>query len=182
MQMEMFEAEYQVNLQDFRRASYYGLFLRYRKPLLLMFLVVAGGLVYGIAGALGAGEINYLVLFLAGAYLIWGLVLFAGQEKEIKKYIESGAGLLKCTYHLIIDRKRMRISIPEREISANYSLSKLAGAFELSSLFLIYVSPQETYIVPVREMTDQQRTTLRTLLRKELGQRFSSRFEKAGQR
>lgn len=175
--MREIEIDYTVTLTDFRRASYYGLFLRYKKPLLIMFLAVFGGILYAVAGFSGAGAVNYLVLFIAAAYLVWGLVIFSGAEKNIRKYLRSPDNLIGCEYHLIFDRNRIRITVPEREISENYAVSKLACVFELSSMFLVYPNVQETYIIPVRAMSNEQRTEMRNCFRSVLKDRFGSRFD-----
>lgn len=175
--MQEIEIDYTVTLTDFRRASYYGLFLRYKKPLLIMFIVVFGGILYAIAGLSGAGTINYLVLFIAAAYLIWGIVIFSGEEKNIRKYLRSPDHLLGCRYHLIFDKNRIRITVPERGISANYAVSKLACVFEISSMFLVYPTTQETYIIPLRAMSSEQRNEMRSTFRTVLKDRFGSRFD-----
>ena len=38
--MEKIQVEYKVTVSDFRKASYYGLFLRHRRPLQIMFAVL----------------------------------------------------------------------------------------------------------------------------------------------
>lgn len=175
--MQEIEIDYHVTLTDFRRASYYGLFLRYKKPLLIMFIAVIGGAVYAVAGLSGGRKINYLVLFIAAAYLLWGLVLFSGAEKNIRKYLRSPGNLIGSRYHLIFDRNRIRLTVPEQGISVNYALSKLACVFELSSMFLVYPNTQETYIIPISAMSDEQRSTMRNCFSNVLKERFISRFD-----
>ena len=171
-----FEIEYQVTLGDFRKASYYGLFLRHRRPLLVLFIVLIGAFLYCLAGLLGMGRINIFVPLLAGAYLVWGLLLFAGTEKAIRACLRQENTLVGCTYRVLFEKKQVRIRVPERSIDVFLPLSKLACAFEMSAAFLLYPNPQETYIVPVRALTDEQRLALRAHFRKTLGKRFGSRF------
>ena len=114
--MEKIKAEYQITVRDFREATYYGLFLRHRKALRIMCVVVIVGVLYGIAGALGVGTINPLVLFLAAAYLIWGLILFAGAEKGIRAYLRTEDSLIGCTYRMELETHRIRLEVPERDI------------------------------------------------------------------
>ena len=72
---------YTVTVSDFRRASYFGLFLRHRRPLQILFVVTAGCILYAAGGLLGFGTVNPLVFFLGGAYLIWGLFLHTIMDK-----------------------------------------------------------------------------------------------------
>lgn len=178
--MQTIDLSYTITVPDFRKATYYGLFLRHRRALRIMFLVLGVSIVYGIAGAMGAGTVNYLVFFLAGAYLIWGLLLFAGAEKGIKHYLAQSGRMLGCRYEVTINDHHIRFRIPEQKSDASVALKKLACAYEISSLFLLYINMQEVYLLPKRALTDEQCSTLRALLRGALGERFASRFEKNG--
>lgn len=178
--MERIKAEYHITVSDFRKASYYGLFLRYRRPLQIMLVVLAGAVVYGVGGYLGLGSVNYLVFFLAGAYLIWGLLLFAGLERRILRYVKSPDSFLSNTYVATIDSHRIAFEIPERKGEFSTQIGKLTCVFELSQMFLIYVNTQETYILPHRALTEAQRQALRKNFRERLGDNFGSRFDRAG--
>ncbi len=171
-----FETEYTVTTEDFRKASYYGLFLRHRKPLLIMFLAVSGAGIYCLAGALGLGEINIFVPLLAAAYFVWGLLLFAGAEKGIRNYFRREDNLIGCRYRASFEKYRVVFDVEERNIHAVCPFSKLACAYEMSSLFMIYVTTQEVYLVPVRALSPEQRLSLRSSLRSVLKDRFGSRF------
>ena len=87
--MKKIEASFQPELTDFRRASYYGLFLRHRRALQILFLVLGAAVPDYIGARVDLGTPNPLVFFLAAAYLVWGLLLFAGAEKEIRRYIKA---------------------------------------------------------------------------------------------
>ena len=171
-----FEINYRVSLSDFRKATYYGLVLRHRRPLLIMLVVLAGSLLYYIGAALGLGQANYLVFFLAAAYLIWGIFLFAGAERQIRGYLKSPDCLLSCDYTAVFEEHRLRIRIPQRKIDNSYPLNKLACAFELNDLLLLFISAQDVYIVPKRELSSEQLSPVRENLRSKLNTRFSSRF------
>ena len=68
--MQTIHVNYSITVSDFRKATYYGLFLRHRRALQIMFLVLGVSILYAIGGALALGTVNYLVFFLALAYLI----------------------------------------------------------------------------------------------------------------
>ena len=174
--MEKICVEYQVTVSDFRRATYYGLFLRHRRALRIMFAVLIVAVVYAIAGAAGVGTINPLVLFLAMAYLIWGIMLFAGAEKGIRSYLRTKDSLVGCTYRAELESHRIRLEVPERNIHFATPVNKLACVFEMSSLFLVYTTLQDVYILPTRCFHEQQRQALRTNFREKLGDNFGSRF------
>ena len=178
--MERIKAEYHITISDFRRASYYGLFLQHRRPLRIMLVVLAVAVLYGLGGSLGLGAVNYLVFFLAGAYLIWGLLLFGGLERRILRYVKSPESFLDCTYTAVIDSHRIAFEIPERGAQFSTQINKLTCVFELSQMFLIYVSTQDTYILPHRALTEDQRQALRRTFRERLGEHFASRFDRAG--
>lgn len=174
--MERIQLVYTVTVSDFRKASYYGLFLRQRRPLQIMFIVLAAAVLYGTGSALGLGEANPLVFFLAAAYFAWGLLLFAGTERSIRQYLHTPENFLGCTYKAVLESHRVQFEIPERNIRASKAIGDLTCVFELSQLFLIYISPQDLYILPCRALTDAQRTALRENFRQRLGDRFAGRF------
>ena len=171
-----FQTEYQITLSDYRKVSYYGLFLRYRRPLQILFAVLIGAGLYCLGALLGLGQINIFVPLLAGAYLVWGLLLFAGAEKAIRTYLRQDDCLIGCTYSVLSDKKQIRLQVPERKIDVFLPIAKLAFVFETSFAFLLYTSAQDVYILPVRALSDAQRKLIRENLRKALPQRFSTRF------
>lgn len=175
--MEKINVEYKITVSDFRQATYYGLFLRHRTALRIMFVVLAVAVLYAIAGSLGFGTINPLVLFLGAGYLIWGLFLFAGAEKGIRTYLRSEHSMIGQTYRMELDSHRIRVEIPERSIEFSVSVNKLTCVFEFSALFLIYTTMQDVYLLPVRCLTLEQRTALRSNFRQRLGDNFGSRFK-----
>lgn len=175
--MENFAAEYQVTLSDFRKATYFGMFLRNRKALRIMFAVLIVGILYAIGGAVGFGKINPLVLFLAMGYLLWGIWLFSGVEKGIRAYLKSENSMIGCTYRAEFTAQTLSMSVPERNISFSTPIKKLTCAFEFSSMFLLYTSVQDVYILPSRVLTEEQKKSLRNNLRAKLGDNFGSRFK-----
>lgn len=175
--MDNISVEYQVTLADFRKATYYGMFLRNRKALRIMFAVLFVGVLYMLGSFIGLGEINPLVLFLALGYFIWGIWLFSGVEKGIRTYLKSENSMIGCTYRAELTAKTLSIAVPERDIRVSLPIKKLACAFEMSSMFLLYTSMQDVYILPNRVLSDEQRAALRGNLRSKLGDNFGTRFK-----
>lgn len=174
--MEKIDVSYQITIPDFRQATYFGLFQRHRRTLQIMFIVLAVSVLYVLGGYAGLGQINYLVPFLGAAYLVWGLLLFAGAEAGIRRYLHSGDSLIGCAYHAVLGPHRVCFEIPERGVRFDCPVGKLACVFELSGMFLIYISLQEVYLLPHRCLTEAQRAALRANFREHLGENFSSRF------
>ena len=180
--MKRIETEFRPVLKEFRMASYYGLFLRHRRALQILFVVLGAAALYYLGALLKLGTANPLVFFLAAAYLIWGLLLFAGAEKEIRRYIRSPESLLGCSYKMLIEGHRLRVEIPERKIRESFNLHNLACAFELASMFLFYTTPQNVYLLPKRALEAEETEALRAELEASLGERFSSRFLRRGKK
>lgn len=175
--MDKISAEYQVTVSDFRRATYFGLFQCHRTPLRIMFVVLAVAILYVLGASIGLGTINPLVLFIAVGYLIWGILLFAGAERGIRTYLKRKDSLIGCTYEAELDSHRIRLEVPERDIHVSTQVNQLTCVFELSSMFLIYTSLQDVYILPHRCMRQEQRLALRRNFRARLGANFGSRFK-----
>ena len=151
--MQTIHVNYSITVSDFRKATYYGLFLRHRRALQIMFLVLGVSILYAIGGALGLGTVNYLVFFLA-----------LGAEKGIRQYLASPHNTLGCDYDVTIDAHRIRICIPSRKGDSSFLITKLACVYELSSMYLLYVNTQEVYLLPKRALTAEQVSELRALL------------------
>ena len=164
------------------RDELYGLFLRHRRALQILFLVLGAAVLYYIGARVNLGTPNPLVFFLAAAYLIWGLLLFAGAEKEIRRYIRSPESLIGCEYKILLEDHRIRIEIPEKKIRESFNLHSLHCCFELASMFMIYTTPQNVYLLPKRALEQDEIEALRQELTASLGERFSSRFVKKGKR
>ena len=176
--MKKIDAQFQLTVGEYRMACYYGLFLRHRRPLQILCIVLAAALLYWLGSVAALGTPNPLVFFLAAAYLIWGLLLFAGAEKDIRRYLRSPDCLLGCSYRVIVESHRLRVEVPERQIRSACNLHNLACCFELAGLFLFYTTPQEVYLLPKRALRSEEVTTLRRELQSCLLERFFSRFGK----
>lgn len=175
--MNKISVEYQVTVSDFRRATYYGLVNQHRTPLRILFAVLVVAVGYVLLGSLlNLDGFNPLVLFLAAAYLVWGILLFAGAERGIRQYIRRPDSLVGCTYRMELESHRVAVEVPERKIQFSVPVNQLACVFELSNMFLIYHTVQDTFILPRRCLTDEERAALRSNFRKKLGDRFASRF------
>lgn len=175
--MNLIDVQYRVGLSEFRKATYYGLFLRYRRPFLIMSIALAITLGYGMLHLLGLGEANYIVYFIGAAHLIWGLILFAGTEKNIRQYLKSPDHFLNVDFGMTIDDKQVCVRVPSRKVDVRYRMDQLYLVFELSALFLIYTSPAEVYILPVSALDQEKRNALRQHLRAKLKDKFRTRFQ-----
>ena len=177
MTMEKINLDYQVTVSDFRRAMYYGTFIRHRKALRIAFAVLLVGIAYFIGGALGLGEINPWVLFLAAGYLIWALVFIGGIERGVREYLKTEGCMVGKTFHIELDDKTVRSEVPDKGFAFYSPLKQLTCVFEISSLYMLYTSVQDVYLLPARLFTVEQRKALREVLRKRLGNNFSTRFK-----
>lgn len=174
--MKKIAVAFQLLVGEYRMASYYGLFLRQRRALRIMFGVLLVAAAYTIGTYAGLGTPNPLVFFLAATYLIWGLLLFAGTEKSIRSYIRRPDSLIGCDYKVFVEDHRLRVEIPARKIREHCNLHNLTCAFELSALFLFYTTPENVYLLPKRALTEEETEALRAELEACLKERFSSRF------
>ena len=176
--MERIETEFVLILRDFRQASYYGMFVRSRKAFQIMLCVLVGIAVYVISSMLGFGEMNPVVAFIGVAYLIWLLLLFGRLERQRHAHMKSPESLIGQTYRFKITEKLFEVEMPQKKANFVTPVTKLVCAFELSSLFMLYTIAKQTYLLPNRALTAEQRVWLRGLLRRKLKENFSTRFEK----
>lgn len=169
--MNKIEVVYPLTVSDYRRASYYGLALRQHKSLRL-FILLAGFALVALMSALLYGQWETSAAALCAIVLIWLLTLFAGAERDIRRYVKSENTMIGCEYRMTLESHRIEIRVPERKVNYSVKMNDLAAVFEMNGLFLIYISTQEAYILPFRVLTVQQRLELKEVFSKHLGERF----------
>lgn len=172
------ETTFQLILSDYRKAAYYGLVQRNRKAMRIAAFVMLAVLSYTIFMLISGGELLYILIYIAGAYLIWGLFLFAKQEREIRSYLQNKDNVLGKDFEMRFDGKSMRVRLQEKGVDNTFEVRKLAIVFELSELFIIYATQKDAYLLPKRALEEEQVKQLRTMFTTQLGDRFESRFLK----
>ncbi|MDO4494082.1 MAG: YcxB family protein [Clostridia bacterium] len=172
------EHKYTVTVSDLRKTAYFGLVRESNKAFLAMFVILAFALVYGIAVYSGLTQANMLIFFIAGAYLIWGLIKFAGAEKRVRLNLKAEGNTIGMETKLTVSKDDMRFEIGGHKIDNRYVIKNLAAVFELAALYMVYLDGEHMFIVPKRGLDDGQKDALRGLLRARLGNRFWTRFEK----
>lgn len=174
--MQQIQVEYQLTVADYRFASYHGLVQRRKMALRIMVIVIAMGIIAFVLRDFLPAKLGSFLPFLAAAYLIWGILLFAGVERGVHRYMKTPGCLIGCRYRATIDAKTVRFEIPEKKVDSSLSIDDLACVFELSTLFLFYISADNVFLLTKRSLSDAQVSSLRSLLQSRLKDRFVSRF------
>lgn len=172
--MDTQEIRYRVNKKVFRQASLYAMFLRSRNTFRAGVVVVLAVAFYTVLAVQGTFPLSYLPIYIAAAYLIWMLLLLGREEQRVLRYLKSDESLLWTEYILRFDGGKLSIDVPEKKLHNTLPIVKLASAIEISSVFMLYLSAEQLYLVPTAAMTEEQRTALRELLSSRLGDRFYS--------
>ena len=81
--------------------------------------------------------------------------------------------MIGCEYHVTLESHRIQIRVPERNVNYSVKINDLAAVFELSGLFMIYISTRDAYILPFRVLTKEQQEELKEVFRRHLGERFT---------
>ncbi len=174
--MEKISKEFRITLGDFRQASYYALAVRNR----VAFRIAAGALCFGVCylviSAIGITVLHPVILFVAAAYLVWVLIMLAQEELHIRSYVRSKDCLIGLQSQFFMEGNRIRIRIPEKNITADLTVNRLVCAIELSRIFLLYSTPENVYLVPKRVLSEAELRSIRSTLRKQLPGRFTSRY------
>nr|MBQ6241177.1 YcxB family protein [Lachnospiraceae bacterium] len=171
-------AEFKLNLRDYRTAAYYGMAQRNRTGLRLMLVVLGAFIIYVITTMILNVQLIPVAFFVVGGYAVWLIILCAGTETRIRRYIKDPETLLGKDTVITIDRAHVEVEIPEKEIRSKVAVKDLAFVFELTDLYMLYINNQETYIMPKRAVTEKEILLLRDLFQKTLSGRFFSRFLK----
>ena len=176
--MGTLELNFNVTVKDFREATYYSLFMQKRNFFRVAVVVIAACFIYVVLAVNKVLTMEPIFFFLAGAYLIWMLFLLAGAEKTIRAYVKSPDNLLGAEYTARFGQRLVSFEIPARKFKVSGNIADLPGAFELTNVFLICATAEQTFIIPTRCMSKGEIQQLRALLAEGLGQRFYSMFGK----
>lgn len=172
MFMNKIEVSYPLTVNDYRRASYYGLAIRQYKSLRFLILLVGFAVTASIGTAMW-GDGAKLAAALWAILVIWLLTIFAGAERDIRRYVKHPDTMIGCEYHMTLESHRIQIRVPDRKVNYPVKVNDLAAVFEMNGLFLIYISTQDAYILPFRVLTKEQQEELKETFRRHLGERFT---------
>ena len=170
--MNKIEVSYPLTVNDYRRASYYGLAIRQYKSLRFLILLVGFAVTASIGTAMW-GDGAKLAAALWAILVIWLLTIFAGAERDIRRYVKHPDTMIGCEYQMTLESHRIQIKVPARKVNYSVKINDLAAVFELSGLFMIYISSQDAYLLPFRVLTKEQQETLKDVFRRHLGDRFN---------
>ena len=166
-------AEYRITLSDYRKAVYCALVIRRHRLFLCMLLILAAAFIYAVGRFSGLFPVCYPLVFVAAAELIWGLVLFAGAEKSVRAYMRTPNNYLGAAFAADFEDLRLHIQSPEHGVNLSIPWTKVYCVLEYSSFFSVYLTPQETCIIPRRALSADDDAALRALFSDRLGKRYT---------
>ena len=162
-------AEYRITLSDYRKAVYCALVIRRHRLFLCMLLILAAAFIYAVGRFSGLFPVCYPLVFVAAAELIWGLVLFAGAEKSVRAYMCTPNNYLGAAFTADFEDLRLHIQSPEHGVNLSILWTKVYCVLEYSSFFSVYLTPQETCIIPRRALSADEDDALQALISERLG-------------
>lgn len=166
-------AEYRITLSDYRKAVYCALVIRRHRLFLCMLLILAAAFIYAVGRFSGLFPVCYPLVFVAAAELIWGLVLFAGAEKSVRAYMRTPNNYLGAAFAADFEDLRLHIQSPEHGVNLSIPWTKVYCVLEYSSFFSVYLTPQETCIIPRRALSADDDAALQALFSDRLGKRYT---------
>lgn len=176
--MDQVKVDYQVTLSDFRRAYFYVMWVRCRKYIEFVAMLFAADLCYTLFVLAGKAVYTPVTFFIALGCIIYFLFLLFSTERGIQSGRKNAGNLIDQRFLMTIDENSVRVQVPSQGIDRYTPMKKLFCVFETKSLFLIYTSGQELHLLPHRAYSSSERRQIRTWFRKEIPDRFSSRFRK----
>ena len=176
--MGTLELNFTVDVKDFREATYYSLFMQKRNFFRAAVVVIAACFIYVVLAINKVFAMEPIFFFLAGGYLVWILVLLAGEERKIRAYVKSPDNLLGAEYTARFGSRLVSFEIPAKKFKVSGNLSDVPAAFELTNIFLVYANREQTFIIPTRCMSKAQIKELREILSHGIGDRFYTMFDR----
>ena len=172
--MNSLEFEYKVSIEEFRQAYHYGMMSRNRIGFRMFAIVMLAMILYGFLVVSTLLPLNYFVLFIGGAELLWALWMFADAERKIFKYVRSAESMVGVPYEVTIESHRISFEVPSRNVSGTFAYKDLPCVIELSRIFMIYADTQELFILPIRYLREEQLAEFRETLTRRVGENYIS--------
>lgn len=172
--MNTIDFEYTVSLPEFRQAYHYGMLSRNCIGFRMFAIVTLAMIVYGFLVVSTLLPLNYFVLFIGGAELLWALWMFADAERKIFQYVRGADSMVGVPYEVTIESHRISFSVPSKDLTGTFSYKDLPCIIELSRIFMIYADTQELFILPVRYLNEEQLASFRDTLTKRARENYIS--------
>ena len=167
---------YTVQMGDFRAASYYGTMMRNRilfRPLIVLLPTAVLYLVGILAELWGYYP---LVGYLLIAYAVGVLVVFGGTERAMLRYARSEQSVIGVETTMEWGKDRLHMEIPSRNTELSFRYADIPGVIELRRVYLIYLSGEQTLLLPKAGLGGREKEFCR-LLQNEFGGRFEAEPE-----
>lgn len=172
--MNKIETTYYLTVSDYRQACYYGAGVRQYKSLRILFFIVGAALISFFGGTMWNWARGVELAALLGLIAaLWLLSIFTGVEKGIRRYLKAPDAMIGCEYTVTLESHRITVKIPERKIHVSVKMNELVAVFALSREFMIYTTPQDTYLLPFRALTKGQLEEAKENFRHHLGEKYS---------
>ncbi len=166
--------EYQLNTNDLRRALYYGYLVRNRKVVRFALFALLVIFSYSVLSLTGAMPESALIFYIGLGYFVW-LVLTAGSiEYQLLRQVKDKDSFLRKIFRVQVSESIIQIEVPSEASRLRVIPSQLYCAFEISRVFMLYISPEQVYLVPKSIMSEEEKVQLRSILLTSLGERFYS--------
>ena len=179
--MKTMKVRYSVEYQEFTKACIYGVVMRHRKGMRLAAMMMIAALVYSIGAAYGAWSHLPVLYYVAGAYSVWLMILLAGALRGARDYLKTKDCLMGQELLMTLHEDRLQVKFSKQAIQENATYASLYCVVELSRFFLIYISSQQTYILPYRALADGERKELHNRFASVIPDRFNSRYDQDGE-
>lgn len=176
--MHTMKFEYAVTLSDYRMALYFGSTIRYRRSLQIFLIAGAVVALYSAGGLLGIWPMSLLPAYVFLGYAVWLLFLITRLQHGVLKYVKSPDSLIGKPVTVTVDHASMKVETPGQGGQPDvHRLDKLFMVFEISRMFLIYVNPEQSVLLPFRAMSSSERVELRDRFREAIGSdRLQTRY------
>lgn len=166
---------YRLTPAEYRSACYFGMRIRYHKTFFTMLVAVGLGIVYIIAGRMGAfSSYQTFPLYIIGAYFLWCAGIVLKTERSVRRGLRSEHSVVGKEILLHIKGERFHFRIPDAQIDSMEKVYRMTYVYEHRNLFLLYFSPSAAFLLPHRCLSAEEVTALRSLFAGKIPERFES--------
>ncbi len=174
--MKEIKAVYTLDVKDYHAAVFFAAAIRYRKLIIIFIAIAIAAIACQLSAMVGLMPPFALPAYIALGYTIWLTLICVRLEHGVLKYSKSKDCILYKEMSVTFAKGCMKVDTPYNGKSFTLALDKLFYAAELKNLFIIYIDPQQSILLPCRALTPSEHTEVRSLLLNALKDSFSTRY------
>lgn len=169
--MNSVEVISEISNKDYREIVYFNVFRKNKWGFWLIVVATIVSLFTMMGRIMDIFEVSDFLFYTSIIFIGLWILLIVVTEFIVKQFINSDK--------IVLGKERItkinyeKITVESGDISvANFTWDTIYKAYEIKNYYLIYVNFQQAIIVAKRDLTEEQKSTVREILNTKLGKKY----------